>query len=408
MKNFLSLYGVQIVNGIVPILLFPYLLAVYGSDRYEDLVVAEVYSLISLIFVSFGFEITSIKKINSQKSLTINHLSYVFFYTIYSRVIIWVSMLLSVLSFLWITNEDRYFTYTVIGWMLFPLGFIFYSSYFHLAVKNNFNLFLWLLIGRGIGIFLVSFGVHPEIFYIPYVLSLPFFLTGIIFCLKTVKSEGLMFCSFEIKKSLSFMLRSFDVFRNSVSLMTLKEFNLIVVSAASSDSSLVSLYSILDKFMRGSSAFMRPLSQIFLPKVLMIMANGHRWIFDAEFIRIASVQAAVISISIFLAWVFPFNLLLVEGDMVVLSELNFYLPIMMISIFFGFLNYYFLVNTSVTGNKSFYLKVIVSGMLGMFCMYIFTKWLGAVGFSLAFIVPEAILFMLIALNWKSFALGGQR
>ena len=160
--------------------------------------------------------------------------------------------------------------------------------------------------------------------------------------------------------------------------------------------------------MRGSSAFMRPLSQIFLPKVLMIMANGHRWIFDAEFIRIASVQAAVISISIFLAWVFPFNLLLVEGDMVVLSELNFYLPIMMISIFFGFLNYYFLVNTSVTGNKSFYLKVIVSGMLGMFCMYIFTKWLGAVGFSLAFIVPEAILFMLIALNWKSFALGGQR
>jgi polysaccharide transporter, PST family len=402
MKNFLSLYGVQIVNGLVPIFLFPYLLAIYGADRYEDLVLAEVLSLISLIVVSFGFEITSISAINNEKSLERDWVSYVFFFTIYSRLIIWILVFSLVLFVSFLTIEDKYFSYMVIGWMLFPLGFIFYSNYFHLAVKNNFELFLSLLVGRGVGVALVGIGFHPEIFYIPYVLSIPFVLTGVFFSLKTIKSEGLKFYPYDTKKSLRFMSDSFNVFRNSVSLMTLKEFNVIIVSAASSESAIASLYSVLDKFMRGASAFMRPLSQVFLPKVLAIMAHERSWFFNPKFIWIVLIQGVVISVSIFFALFFPFDLVLVEGDVVALSQLNMYLPIMMIAIYFGVLNYYFLVNTSVTGNQSFYLKAIISGFLGIFCMYIFTRWFGAIGFSIAFIVPEGVLFLLVTQKLNKF------
>ena len=90
LSQIFSLYGIQLLNGIFPLVVFPYILSAIGTELYSKFVLAEIISIFALIFVIWGFEITSVKKLNTYNKTDIKKKSIIFFNTLYSRLILWI------------------------------------------------------------------------------------------------------------------------------------------------------------------------------------------------------------------------------------------------------------------------------------------------------------------------------
>ncbi|RCW71117.1 hypothetical protein DET61_104275 [Marinobacter nauticus] len=401
-SNLISLYGIQFLNGIVPILLFPYILGVYGAKEYESFVTSEIFSLVFFVIVSFGFEITSIKKIKKYNYISTKKLALIYFKTIYSRVFIWCGLFLLAIFSLTLLNFQKNFILMAVGWMLFPLGFIFYSNYFHLARNTNLELFCALLMGRGSGALLATQFEYNSVVFVPYAISVPFVCIGVLFFILTIRSNRFVFLPIKIASIGRFLLSSFEVFKNSLALITLKEFNVVIVSWASTDPSVTALYSILDKLLRAVSALMRPLFQFFLPNALSIMQDGAFWLADPRMWVIIFKQFFLITILLIFVLLLPVESIYAILVGLEIPEVSRYLAIMIVSVYFGVLNFYFLIFSSVKSNPKFPFLVLLSGFLGMTSMYFLTKSFNESGFSLAFVVPELVLATLLLLQSRAF------
>ena len=66
-ENFSYLALLQIINLVIPVLIFPYLIRVLGKETYGLIVFAQSIVGYFLILVSFGFNITSTQKVSISR-----------------------------------------------------------------------------------------------------------------------------------------------------------------------------------------------------------------------------------------------------------------------------------------------------------------------------------------------------
>lgn len=96
-NNFLYLSIVYGVNIFLPLVLFPFLLHRLGEDLYGKVIFAQTIANYFLVFVNFGFNISTTKAISLNKDNREN-INIIFSSTIYTKLILFfVSLLLTVL-----------------------------------------------------------------------------------------------------------------------------------------------------------------------------------------------------------------------------------------------------------------------------------------------------------------------
>ena len=68
-ENFTYLTLIQVVNLVVPFLIYPYLISVIGGENFGKVVYAQVVMIIISSFVNYGFNTIGVKRIAEERKL---------------------------------------------------------------------------------------------------------------------------------------------------------------------------------------------------------------------------------------------------------------------------------------------------------------------------------------------------
>lgn len=395
--DFLGLVGLQAINGLVPLILFPYLIKTISSDEYALIALSESISLISLIFVLYGFELTSLGKSRMYKKISRIKTSVIFFYTLYSRILIWLAITVTLVVILVALREFE-LVILVLGWMLIPLSQALFSSYFALATGTNFYLFATVSASKILGFVgaVVSVNQNIDYVYIPFFVSMPSLLFSLVYCLFLIRRFNMTYVSFQVWSLMRFIKRSFPTFSNIMSFSTIKEFNVATVAISSNNAEVIAVFSLLDKLLRGASALLRPVMQFFAPKMIDIMSVDRFWFLGKTYRGIVLVALVLVLIGGLLTLYFPlevfFGLSMVEK-----YDLNLVLTIMVVSLFFGFCSYYFLIRSALVPIRYFSTAVAIIGTLGIGVLYVSERTFGLKGAAIAILLPQVTIFIYLYL-----------
>lgn len=392
MRNHLeiiSLYGIQVLNGLYPLLVFPFLLQKYGYDQYSDFVKAEVFSMFVLIFVLWGFEIDSVRRLRNIRYERSLGRSLIFFNTLYARFLFWIVSLILSCLFCYIFFDLK-FIIMVVGWLFYPLSIAIFSAYYFLVYKLSFEVFIAMFIGRVISLVLLfSLDSGIDLIYISYVISVPLLIVAFCFILLMVYLDKVRYIPFDFARVRGSIFASWSSFKDSLSVSFLKEFNIPIISLASSSSEIISLYSMLDKLLRAAAAMMRPVSQYFMPSVMRSMYTSG-WIFNYKFKRVFLIGFSLIALGSIACVFFPFGLI-VGDELLSKYSFNIIMSILVFTLLFGYLNYFFLIYSSIVGGYFFVVSVLFSGLIGSVALYYLVLNFQLEGMVLGLFIPEFLL-----------------
>ena len=178
--NLLYLTVIQVSNAVLPLIVFPHILGVLGAERYSDIVLSESIMFVLYAFILYSFEVNGVSDIvGIEDKESTKELSLVFSKVLTVRLLILGAFLILILlAGLFIETS---FFYLLLAWMLYPLGYILQSSYFFLAVEDNFFLAVSVLSSRIMAVLCIFFFVNKiELGYlVPLIIGVIFVFAGL-------------------------------------------------------------------------------------------------------------------------------------------------------------------------------------------------------------------------------------
>lgn len=401
--NLISLISIQASNAVLPIAIFPYLLNISGEALYAKIAIAEIFSIIVLAVVIYGFEINGVKKIIDAVDAN-DDLSGVFNKIFFSRLALFFASLV-ILPFVYLLYDLEVLIITGF-WLLIPLSYILQNSYFFLAMQNNFPLACFNVGSRFLAVITV-YGFIKNVnggFYVPVLIGVCY-LSGatatLIYLLRfySIKMQP-------IKKAayIACLSESFKIFLSNVSVLLYKDLNVIFLSLIIKDPAAISSYSLAEKFVKSFQALFRPISQYFFPKVVLALQFVDKPDMSAFgivcryiYVQVGLFLVALISLAVGVYLVLP-NI----PVMVPLLENN-RMPItlffvMSASILFGILNFMWGgVGLNILGKKGYFaLCVLITGVVNIFVCIGLSLSIGAWGAALSFVLAEVVLSVMVS------------
>ena len=139
--NLISLVAIQGSNAILPLLVFPYILKKVGETNYSQIVIAEAVMFIAYAFVLYSFEVDGVSRVmqlvQEKKTVILSKL--------YTKILFIRLGILGIFALGFLVASlflEKQMATLLFLWLVFPLGFILQSSYFYLAIEENFYLLL--------------------------------------------------------------------------------------------------------------------------------------------------------------------------------------------------------------------------------------------------------------------------
>ncbi|WP_442964312.1 oligosaccharide flippase family protein [Pseudomonas sp. KNUC1026] len=151
LKNLAALILIQAAGAVLPILVFPYLFHIMTAEAFSQLVLSESISLIVVSIVLYSFEVTGVSRIirlsmEKDPAGVSQHFSEVF----WTRLALWAICILAISAAGIVVKPDL--IWSILGWSLIPLGYIFQSSYFYQGTEDNVPHCVAVLISRAMAV----------------------------------------------------------------------------------------------------------------------------------------------------------------------------------------------------------------------------------------------------------------
>ncbi len=266
-ENFFYLYVSKITNILIPLVTLPYLVRVLGIENYGLISFAQVFALLFVVFVDFGFDL-SIVRIISINSDNIKKVSEIFNSVIVIKILL---ILISFTFYYFIINyfdkfskDELLYLYMygiVIGQGLFPLWFfqgmqqMKYITILNFAVKVIFLILVFLLVKTE-----DDYINYPILFSLSYIIVLPF-------AFYTIKTKfNVDFFIPSIEKLIYYTKYSSHFFASRVALRFYEGGGLFVVGLVSSDL-IAGYYAIADQLRAAITSLYSPISQALYPYI---------------------------------------------------------------------------------------------------------------------------------------------
>lgn len=407
LTNIASLACIQGSNAVLPIIIFPYVLHLFGSDKYAGLVVSEAVSVIILAFVLFSFEVNGVSRVvGSYARGGIASASTVYWEVFFSRLVIWLICLAGVLVaglFL-----DAQFFYSLLCWMLVPLSFIFQSTYFFQSIENNLPVAIFTLISRLACCVTVFVVLSPDtpVFVLPLIAGGCYLAGAIAATIYLRKVLGLKFVSIPFSRLWACLLEGKEIFFGNIAVVLFRDSNLLILSLMSVSPVAIASYSVVEKFIKAFQALIRPLNQFFFTRTINALRDevAPRPAAMLKIMKLTWIQLsalAVILAGFVVFWLlfndyFEFlraypNKSLMAGLFLLMSN----------GVFFGVAN--FMLGTAGLNNlnsRKYYATIlIVTGVTTVsICLALTSLW-GVYGAAISFVMGELILFILISIRY---------
>lgn len=401
--NLASLISIQAANAVSPLLIFPYALTVLGPGSYSTLATTEVVSILVMCVVLYSFEVDGVAKAIKANAQTVSHeLSCIFSNILYSRLLLFfasVCLILVACVFL-----DSHTAIIALFWLIVPFSYAIQPAWLFQALESNFVYSIITVSSRLACLLLIYIYIESPLdaILVPLIIGSCYTMGSFI---------SLLYVIFKLKIRLTKVLPSDiwcylkggrKIFGGAIAVTLYRDLNVVVLNIASSNPAAVATYSIAEKIIKGLQATIRPLNQVYFPKVLRELDSQRQpkknrihdvlcYIYPQLVVLISLVFILAIS-AYLLGDYFDYRSKVNEvGDIFIL------LIIMIPSVFLGVANYMLgTAGLNFLGAQAYlYKSIVLTGFLSLMSCFLLSIHFDAVGAAVTFVLAEFFLLIFI-------------
>ncbi len=400
--NLISLIIIQASNAVVPLILFPFVLKVMGSDAYAKVVTTEALMFIIYAFSLYSFEINGVSSVvNSRHEVNTTTLGKVFINIFLIRFSI--LFIIGFFIFIFYLFYQNTFIELLLLWLLYPLSFIFQSAYFFQGLEKNVFLALFVLVSRVFTLIFIFVFISDssDIYLVPTLIGGTYMFAGILsFLYIWIKYKiSLNLIDFTYIKAL--ILEGKEIFFGNVSVILFRGSNVLLLEVFTHDAIAVSAYSIAEKFIKSLQAVMRPLNQYYFPKAIVMLQKStypNKYSF-LQLFKLSVVQLLALLCVIIILFITYINRSYINALNTYphIEHIATVIAIMLPAVFVGILNFMFgSVGLNHLNKKSYYAKAIfTTGILSLVIASVLIVYLKDYGAAMAFLISESLLLLFI-------------
>lgn len=389
-ENFLSLTILQVLNYLLPLITFPYLVRVLGVEKFGLLSFATATINYFLILTDYGFNLSATREIaiyRDNKEKTEEILSSVI---IIKLGLLGLSLIiLSILVFSFEKFRKDWFIYYLTFGMV--LGHVLFPVWFFQGIERMRYITILNIIAKGFFTFMIFILIKKKLDYwkVPILNSMGFILAGLLslyFIKKNFKLNIKLVNFLTLKK---YFLDSSQFFLSRISVSIYTSSNAFVLGIFTNNT-MVGYYSMAEKLYHALQQIYFPITQVLYP---YIANTKNSLLFKKIFKTVFSVNT-VLTLIIFIFSRHIFDLLFSNEvyleSIIVFRILLIALLVVVPSILLG---YPFLAAMGYPeyANKS----VIYGSLIHIFGLFVlgFTKYINIYSISIMVIISEIFVFV---------------
>lgn len=273
-KNSLSLYILQLMKYLFPLITLPYILRVIGIEGYGIIVFSQAISTYGIMIVNYGFYLSGpklvVQNINNESKLNEVYSSV----TIIKTLIFFVSYLLLFLILISINYEYKL---VLIFAYLIVLGEVMIPIWLFQGVQKMELITLLSVIGRGIGAILIILFVKNQshIFYVTLFQSGGVIFSGLIAILIVRFKLKIRFIIVSFRNLLYYLKDGWNLFISQLATNLFSNLNVIVLRIFSTNE-FVGIYGVGEKIVRLAVSAISPVTSAIFPKVSLLLKNEYK------------------------------------------------------------------------------------------------------------------------------------
>lgn len=408
LHNLAALTVIQGSNALVPLVVVPFVLLMAGAEAYAPVAIAEAISVLVLAAVLYSFDVEGVARIvQLGPEPDRAAIGVVLTDVIAARLAVFAVLApLSLGIFHFVYSEGALL---LALWLLVPLGHVFHSYFLYQALERNIPAATITIFAR-VATLAIVFGFvrGPEDAYLlPLAVGLPFAIGGLVSLIYVLAVLKIPLRPFSPTRTGQALWKGKEIFAGNLSVALYRDSNVVILGTVGASAGAISAYSLAEKVVKTVQAVSRPLSQLYLPKVLRTL-TGARAPDRESARRIArftlpqlGVNAGLIVLLVALLLVtVPYTdrfetIRDISGGAVLVA-------IMAPSMLFGVANYMFGTAglNALHQQRYFFAAILATGLSSVALCAALASLLGVTGAAIAFVAAEAILFALILIRYR--------
>ncbi len=392
-ESFISLYLLNALNLLLPLITLPYLIRVVGVANYG--IYAFVYVIIQYVLIvsNYGFDFSATKQIAQYKNSP-NKVNTIFHAVIASRIILTTAGLVVLFALSWLFMNAIQYKLLLLGlgiiigeifipiWLFQGLEKMRFITIVNFISKSIFTILIFLLIKK------------PDDFqYIILLNSLGSLVSGIISSLIAYKYIGIQLIRIQISDIVFQLKDGLAVFGSTLGMNLYRNVNIFILGLFVSDAS-VGVYAAAEKAIKAIQSIVSPIAQALFPH---LSAKFIRGTIRENIKLLMGIVQKVAIILLFLTfataigapWISKFiggqefihatPIIRIMSLVVLLGGLNYLLGIV------GLINF--------NRQKKFFIYVLIAGSISITFLLLTIKSLDNMAAAYAMIISEFVLFM---------------
>ena len=394
LNNFSYLTALQIFNIVAPLIAYPFLIRVLGTNNFGLVIYAQSIISYFVILVTFGFNISATKKVSQYRN-NLKKLGEVVSNVIIIKSILFLISLLILELFLYLTNQnfDTVILFNLVMWMC-VYEVIFPQWYFQGIEQMKYITYITLIIRIiFLGMIFIIIKSPDDYLLLPVINGLGTIIAGsislyIIFFKHKIKFK------FQSIKTLRYYLNdSLTIFISTISFNVYKSTNKVVVGMFLGMSS-ITFYDLAEKIIAVAKIPQNILSQSVFPKISL----EKNIIYIKDIFKVSIIMNVIISVIVL---IFAKQLVLLLGDSTMLPSIEI-IQILVFSVVIIAMGNVFGIQTLIPfGYNRIFTRVVLRSVI-LYFFLLFLVWI-TLGFSIKNIsIILVIVETFSTLNWYYF------
>jgi len=401
-ENFASLFTLQGLNYILPLITFPYLVRVLGPDKYGLIAFAGAFIGYFNIITDYGFNLSATRDVavnRDDKAKLSEIFSSVMIIKIVFMILSFIILCIVVFSFEKFSHNWIIYIFAfgvVLGNVLFPVWFfqgmerMKYITFLNIISKTVFTISIFVFIKD-----------TSDYIYVPLISSLGYILAGVLSLIFVFKKFDVVFKIPSKIEVINQLKEGWHIFVSTVSINLYTTSNTFILGIFTNNT-IVGYFSAGYTLIQAFLGMLNPISQTFYPYISRLASESKEKAVSVIKKLIKGVGAFTFILSLL---IFIFADLIVK---IVLGE-QYYNSIIVIRIlaFLPFiigLSNIFGIQTMLTfGYKKAFTKIIVAGsIINIILALMLVPFWKHIGISTSIIIAEIFitLSMYMYIKWK--------
>ncbi|HOP51024.1 MAG TPA: oligosaccharide flippase family protein [Ignavibacteriales bacterium] len=395
LENFIFLSLLQMVYYIIPLITFPYLIKVLGTEKFGLISFSQAFIYYFVILTDYGFNLSATRSIsvnrNNQQKIS-EIFNGVMFLKLIFLIITFILMTIIVFSFKKFYENWLLYLLTyglVIGQSLFPIWLfqgmekMKYITLINVLAKVIFTIAIFIFVKNSADYILV-----------PFFNSLGFILAGIISLIIAIKNFHIKFYLPNYSTLKYYFKDGWIFFKTTVFLSAYRESNIFILGLITNNT-ITSYYAIAEKTIKIIQSIQTPLGQALYPHVCNKYASDSNNFtqYHFKYQKIIYLFYLVIAIVTFLFS--NYIIKIITG--LTINEAIINLKILSFVLIIGGLNYYhgILGLIPLKLENLFSTFVTITGLINIILCIILSYIYKDIGASLSLLISETLLLFLI-------------